>query len=52
MLNIDPDEVTAALESGKTLQNLADEAGVDMQDIKDALTSVRAEACVNVSLRL
>jgi hypothetical protein len=30
--------------SGKTLQDLAEEAGVDMQEIKDALSAVRAES--------
>jgi hypothetical protein len=35
------DELSAALESGKTLQELADEAGVDMQEIFDAMSAVR-----------
>lgn len=44
VLNMEPDEVTAALEDGKTLQDLAEEANVDMQEIKDALDTVREEA--------
>ena len=40
-LNIEPDEVTSALESGKTLQDLADEAGVDIQVVRDALAAAR-----------
>jgi hypothetical protein len=44
VLNMDPEAVTAALEDGKTLQDLADDAGVDMGEIKDALDGVRAEA--------
>jgi len=43
-LNMSTDEVTAALESGKTLQDLADEAGVDMQDVKEALFAAREES--------
>ncbi len=37
------DDLSAALEDGQTLQDLADEAGVGMQEIKDALNSVREE---------
>jgi hypothetical protein len=44
VLNMSTDEVTAALKDGKTLPELADEAGVDMQEIKDALIAVREEA--------
>ena len=40
-LNMSTDEVTAALESGKTLPELANEASVDMQVVKDALSAVR-----------
>ena len=39
-LKMTPDEVTAALQDGKTLPDLADEAGVDMQDVKDAISAV------------
>ena len=41
VLNMSTDDLSAALQSGKTLQDLADAAGVDMQIVKDALTSVR-----------
>ena len=44
VLNMQPDEVTNALEDGKTLQELAKDAGVDMEDIKDALGAVREES--------
>ena len=35
------DEVTAALQSGKTLQDLAEEAGVDIEDVRAAIQAVR-----------
>lgn len=41
VLNMSTDEVSAALKDGKSLQDLADEAGVDMQAVKDALRAVR-----------
>lgn len=45
VLGMTPAEVTAAIQDdGKTLQELADAAGVDMQEIKDALTEQRSEA--------
>jgi len=44
LLNMEPTEVTAALQGGKTLQDLADDAGVDMQEITDALNAVRETA--------
>ncbi len=44
VLNMSSDDLSAALEDGKTLQELADEAGVDMQDVKDAIGAVRAES--------
>jgi len=40
-LNMSTDEVTAALQEGKTLQELADDAGVDIQAVKDALSAAR-----------
>lgn len=43
VLDMSTDELSAALESGKTLQELADEAGVDMQKIHDALSALREE---------
>ena len=36
-LNMTTDELTAALQSGKTLEQLANEAGVDLQDVQDAI---------------
>ena len=44
VLNMSTDDLSAALEGGQTLQDLADEAGVDMQDVKDALSAVREES--------
>jgi hypothetical protein len=44
VLNMSTDDLSAALESGKTLQELADEAGVDIQEIHDALSAVREES--------
>jgi len=44
VLDMSPDDLSAALEEGQTLQDLADEAGVDMQEIKDALDAVREES--------
>ena len=44
VLNMSTDEVTAALKEGKTLPELAEEAGVDMQEIKDTLNALREEA--------
>jgi len=44
VLNMEPDEVTAALEEGKTLPELAEAADVDMQEIHDALQAFREES--------
>jgi hypothetical protein len=44
VLNMSSDDLSAALEDSKTLQELADAAGVDMQDVKDAMNAVRAES--------
>ena len=41
VLDMSTDDLSAALANGQTLQDLADQAGVDMQTIKDALTTVR-----------
>jgi hypothetical protein len=41
VLDMTTDEVTAALQSGKTLQDLADEAGVDIEDVRAAIQAVR-----------
>jgi hypothetical protein len=41
VLNMSTDDLSTALQNGKTLQELADAAGVDMQAVKDALNSVR-----------
>ncbi|MEW6402249.1 MAG: hypothetical protein AB1649_10645 [Chloroflexota bacterium] len=42
-LGMTTDEVSTALQSGKTLQDLADEAGVDLQVVQDAISAARAE---------
>jgi len=44
VLNMSTEEVSAALKEGTTLQELADKAGVDMQDVKDALSAAREAA--------
>ncbi len=44
VLNMSTDDLSAALADGKTLDYLAGEAGVDLQEIHDALYAVRSEA--------
>jgi hypothetical protein len=44
VLDMSADDLSSALEGGKTLQELADEAGLDMQEIHDALSAVREES--------
>jgi hypothetical protein len=41
-LNMTTDELIAALRSGKTLEELATGAGVDIQDVQDAIQAARA----------
>ena len=43
VLGMTADELSTALSEGKTLEDLATEAKVDIQDVKDAITSVHAE---------
>ena len=40
-LNMTTDELITALRSGKTLEEIADEAGVDLQDVQDAIQAAR-----------
>ena len=40
VLNMTADELSTALQAGKTLEELATAAGVDIQDVKDAITAV------------
>jgi hypothetical protein len=40
-LNMTTDELTAALKSGKTLPELADEAGVDIEEVRAAIQAAR-----------
>lgn len=40
-LNMTTDEVTAALQNGQTLEDLAEEAGVDIEDVRAAIQAVR-----------
>ena len=40
-LNMTTAELTTALQSGTTLEQLAEEAGVDLQDVRDAIQAVR-----------
>ena len=41
-LNMTTDELITALRSGKTLEELATEAGVDIQEVQDAIQAARA----------
>jgi len=41
-LDMTTDELITALRSGKTLEDLADEAGVELQDIQDAIQAARS----------
>ena len=43
VLGMSSDELSTALKDGKTLDDLAATAGVDIQDVKDAITAVHAE---------
>jgi hypothetical protein len=43
-LNMSTDELIDALQSGRTLEELATEAGVDIQDVQDAIQAARAES--------
>jgi hypothetical protein len=43
-LDMSTDDLSAALADDKTLKELADEAGVDMQEVFDAMSAVRAES--------
>jgi len=40
-LNMTTDELISALQSGKTLEQIADEAGMDIQDVQDAVQAAR-----------
>ena len=40
-LNMTAEEVSTALQAGTTLEQLAEEAGVDLQDVQDAIQAVR-----------
>jgi hypothetical protein len=42
VLGMTTDEISAALKEGKTLEDLAATAGVDIQDVKDAISAARA----------
>jgi hypothetical protein len=46
-LGMTADEVSTELQNGKTLQDLADAAGVDLQVVQDALRAARAESTRN-----
>ena len=43
VLGMTADELSTALADGKTLEDLATSAKVDIQDVKDAITAVHAE---------
>lgn len=43
VLGMTSDELSTALASGKTLEDLANAAKVDIQDVKDAIAAVHAE---------
>lgn len=42
VLNMTTDELTAALESGKTLEQVAEDAGVDFADVQEAIQAAHA----------
>jgi hypothetical protein len=42
VLDMTTDEISAALKAGKTLDDLAATAGVDIQDVQDAISAARA----------
>lgn len=42
VLGMTTDELSTALQSGKTLDQLAQDAGVDVQDVKDAIQAAHA----------
>lgn len=42
-LDMTTDELITALRSGKTLEDLADEAGVELQDVRDAIQAAHQE---------
>jgi len=42
VLGMTTDEVSTALKAGKTLEDLATTAGVDIQDVKDAISAAHA----------
>ena len=44
VLNMSTDDLSAALEEGRTLPELAEDSGVDMQAVFDALSAVREQA--------
>ena len=41
VLNMTTEELSTALQAGTTLEQLAEEAGVDLQDVRDAIQAVR-----------
>lgn len=43
-LDMSTDDLSAAMEEGQTLKDLADAAGVDMEQVIEAMASVRAES--------
>ena len=43
-LNMTTDGLITALRSGQTLEQLAEEAGVDLQEVQDAIQAARAES--------
>ena len=52
LLDMSTDDLSTAIKDGKTIQELADTAGVDMQEIQTALSAVRAEqTCAPASPR-
>jgi len=42
-LDMTTDELITALQSGKTLEEIADEAGVELQDVQDAIQAAHEE---------
>lgn len=45
------DELSAALQEGQTLEELAESAGVDLQTVQDTIRAARQSPCARASNR-
>src|SRR3972149_3140587 len=46
-LDMTTDELITALQSGKTLEQVAEDAGVDLQDVQDAIRARNSVSCAD-----